>query len=566
MEQNILFTALSTSILVSLIQGSIIYLLLKLLLNSFTDLSSEKRFKLVYGAMVLIFSGFIFSLILAYMVEMLKTNTILTDVPLLFEESYSKTIASRLYSNRVYTTWIAGLYFTGLIIQGVIISAGLHHIHVIRNNKNLWTDKAWGKRLHILCAKLNLPDKVSLKLADRVFSPFTAGFINPVIIFPIAMLNRLSPEQVEAILLHELAHIKRNDYLLNIIQKIIEAVLFFNPFVWLLATDLRKEREFACDDLVMEHSPDPSLYARALVHIAESTLKDYPLGIAASGNNKFNLFNRIKRLKDMKTQINNSNPGIFVLLLSIAAACLSLAWIIPADTTNAKRNNLLVIEKIKPVLFANKPAPGIPALVPVPPTPVLLPLQALHTVPAITDTNKLKKYFNSAEWKKQMKEMKAQTAEMKKHFDSPEWKKEMENMKMHAEDMKKKFDSPEWKKEMEEMKAHAAEMKKHFDNPEWKKEMEDMKIHAEDMKKKFDSPEWKKEIEDMKIHAEEIKKKFDSPEWKKQIEDLKVNADEINKKFNSPEWKKQMKDMENEVEKMNKQIKNPDKKSADTIK
>ena len=535
MEQNMLFTALSTSILVSLIQGLIIYLLVKLILNSFTDISSEKRFKLVYGAMVLIFSGFIFSLIRAYMAEMLNTNIILADAPLLFEESYSKTIAAPLYFNTEYTKWVAGVYFTGLIIQAVIILAGLYHLHVIRNNKQFWTDKAWDNRLHILCSKLSIPNKVSLQLADRLFSPFTAGFIKPVIIFPIAMLNSLSLEQVEAILLHELAHIKRNDYLLNIIQKIIEAVLFFNPFVWLLAIDLRKEREFACDDLVMEHSTDSRLYARALVHIAESKLKDYQLGIAVSGNNKFNLFNRIKRLKDMKTQINNSNPSIFVLL-SIAAACLSLAWIIPADTTKVKINKLPVIEKIKPVLFADKPAPVIPALVPVPPTKVLLTVQALNTVPAIADTNKLKNYFNSAEWKKQMEEVKAYTAEIEKHLNSAEWKKEMENMKMHSEDMKKKFDSPEWKKEMEDMKIHTEEMKKNFDSPEWKKEMEDMKAYTAEMKKYFDSPEWKKEMEDVK------------------------------KKFNSPEWKKEMEDMKKEVEKMNKQLKSPDLKQADTIK
>lgn len=92
-----------------------------------------------------------------------------------------------------------------------------------------------------------------LFLSEKMLIPFTAGFIKPMILFPVALLNRLSEEQVEAILLHEMAHIKRHDYLFNILQRIMEIVLFFNPMIWLLAKDIRREREFCCDDLVIDY-------------------------------------------------------------------------------------------------------------------------------------------------------------------------------------------------------------------------------------------------------------------------------------------------------------------------
>ncbi|MEJ7778460.1 MAG: M56 family metallopeptidase [Daejeonella sp.] len=537
MEQNIFFSALSDSILTSLEQGLISYLTLKLLLSCVTGLRSEHRFQLYYGSLFLIFIAFIYTLISTYTTQLSELRTADYNPSLLLQSPAPENILSSLSFNTDYTKWIAGLYFTGLLIHLLIILAGLYRLRYIRNTKNLSSDTSWNERLRLLASKLHIHRNIGLHLTEKVVSPFTAGFLKPMIIFPIAMLNRLSQEQVEAILLHELAHIKRNDYLLNIIQKIMEAVLFFNPFMWLLAKDIRREREYACDDLVITHNSDTSLYAHALLHIAESGLKHTSPGISASGDEKLNLFNRIKRLTDMKTQGNNSKPGLFALL-SIAAACVSLAWIIPGDNSNLKQGQSAAVEQYKPLPDNSTAEFQVPAQLH-PDLQRVAKRVAMSSFQA--DTNKLKRSHSDAELKKHAEEMNAHAEEMKKKFDSPEWKKQMEDMKVHAEDMKKKFDSPEWKKQMEDMKVHAEDMKKKFDSPEWKKQIEDMKVHAEDMKKKFDSPEWKKQIEELKINAEEMRKKFDSPEWKKQIEDIKIQGEET--KINKDEMKKQAEEM-----------------------
>ncbi|MEJ7693592.1 M56 family metallopeptidase, partial [Daejeonella sp.] len=283
MEQNIFFSALSTSLLTSIGQGFIVYAFVKILLWSAPAMSAENRFKFLYSAMLLILAGFITSLVRSYSTEAASAEILATNISDISPYPGHQTIEVTFYQSTNYAKWIAGLYFTGIFIQGSIILAGLYHLQVFRKKSKLWSDKIWEERLQVLCKKLNINKSVKLHLAERVFSPFTAGFIKPMIIFPIAMLNRLSPEQVEAILLHELGHIKRNDYILNILHKIIETILFFNPFMWLLSRAIRREREFACDDLVMEYTKDTNQYARALLHIAESNLKNYSFGIAASG-------------------------------------------------------------------------------------------------------------------------------------------------------------------------------------------------------------------------------------------------------------------------------------------
>ncbi len=566
MEQNIFFSALSTSLLTSVGQGFIMYVLVHILLRLSPKMSSANRFRFLYAAMFLILAGFVTSLIRSYAAEAASTGMLVSQISKLPQYS-AETFYASFYYKTNYSKWIAALYFTGILVQASIILAGLYQLRVFRRKSKLWTDKIWEERLLILCKKLNISEGVQLHLAERVFSPFTAGFIKPIIIFPIAMLNRLSPEQVEAILLHELGHIKRNDYILNILHKIIETILFFNPFVWLLSSAIRREREFACDDLVIKYTSNTNQYARALLHIAESNLKNCSFGIAASGENRFNLYTRIKRLKNMKNQQNNPKSGLLALL-SIAAAFVSLACIIPTETSIPQADKKPIVKKVQsvPVNYTGKAE-----------APVIKPsqvqaklktfLKELPSLSADTDTNHVNEYFKSAEWKKQMEGIQMHVSEMKKHFESPEWKKQIQDMKVNGEEMKKHFNSPEWKKHMQGMKAHGDEMKKHFESAEWKKQMENMKSNAEEMKshtlamqKEFDSPEWKKKIEEMKTYSLEMKKQFESPEWKKQMADIKINSEELRKTFDSPEWKKQMSEIKKMAEEMKLEAQRADKK------
>lgn len=121
----------------------------------------------------------------------------------------------------------------------------------------------WARRLNIL-------QKVRLLESSRVAEPLTLGFWKPVILFPIGMLNQLSPAQVEVLLLHELAHIRRHDYLINLFQLAAEVCFFYHPLFWQISREMRTRREYCCDDEVLRLTANPLLYAKTLTDLQVS--------------------------------------------------------------------------------------------------------------------------------------------------------------------------------------------------------------------------------------------------------------------------------------------------------
>ena len=489
-----LFFTISQAMLLSLVYGLFVLALLKFITKAAPRISADGRYRLFYSSLFLVFIGFLISVYKFYPASEIKPD---------YPEGFSSVMSMQATSSEITfkawlelnSVWIAGFYFAGVCLQAIYLISGLFKIKRIKNQQKTGFNFVWDARFEKLCSRLEISKKVSLYFSDKILIPFTAGCIKPIVLFPVAMVNRLTVEQVESILLHELAHIKRNDYGLNILQRLMEITLFFNPFVWLISKEIRNEREFCCDDLVVKYTPNAELYASALVLLEENKRNNLQLALAATGSEKYPLLNRIKRITNMKT--SNSNPKQQLLaIISVLAIGLSLAWAIPTDTTIVKKQQDHAILPNVPAApnapLPVAPAPPSPKNLKKPKAPVPPPSPEgslfLAPPPPPADTNKVKK-LNNAEWKKQMEQVKIAGEEMKKHFDSPEWKKQMEQMKIGGEEMKKQFDSPEWKKQMEQMKIESEKMKKQFDSPEWKKQMEQIKLESEKMKTPFDSPD-----------------------------------------------------------------------------
>jgi bla regulator protein BlaR1 len=566
MNAATLFAALSQAIFTSLAQGFVIFTLIKFILFFSKELSSYWKYRLLYSSLVIISAGFTASFLGVYLsAPEVITHGAKGEIPV---TSLVNPINGFNSLTAPYSYWISLAYINGLALHTGHLLIGFYRLKAWKLKGHRPASDFWNLSLKSLKNKLGISREVTLYFSDKVIVPFTAGFLKPVILLPIAVINQLTTDQVETILLHELAHIRRNDYLMNLLQRVMEALLFFNPMVWFISKEIKSVREFCCDEMVVQYTSKPASYARALAIIEEYRITTGTLAMSLSGHKKHNLLTRIIKITSMETQISNQKQKMFALA-GVIAISLSLAWVLPADTTKTKKlpDTLKVAaqkpQKIAPPTLPLPPAPPVAseALMPVPeaPLPPAEPTFPEFPIPpAPADTNELKKHFNSVEWKKQMENMKIETEKMKKQFDSPEWKKQMEDMKIDAEKMKKQFDSPEWKKQMESMKIETEKMKKQFDSPEWKKQMEDMKIETEKMKKQFDNPEWKKQMEDMKIETEKMKKQFDSPEWKKQMEDMKIESEKMKKQFDSPEWKKKMEDLKIETEKLKKELNSPE--------
>ncbi len=148
-----------------------------------------------------------------------------------------------------------------------------------------------------------------LIMSDHLQSPALYGFFKPVIIVPTGMFTHLTFEQVEVILLHELMHLKKADFLVNLFLQLVESLLFFNPFTWLISRIIREEREMRIDDAVTEHC-HPATYARALFNLSVLQIPRSAASLAAAGGGQKLLLNRIQRIlktnhmkKAIKTRI-----------------------------------------------------------------------------------------------------------------------------------------------------------------------------------------------------------------------------------------------------------------------
>jgi beta-lactamase regulating signal transducer with metallopeptidase domain len=194
------------------------------------------------------------------------------------------------------------------------------YIHY-RHTQQLFTtglqkaDVEWRLFLQDAVQHLSIKKKVHIFLSSLVDTPVTLGILKPVILLPIAAVNHLSLKQAEAIILHELNHIRRNDYLVNLLISCVDVILFFNPFARLLTGIIRKERENCCDDMVLQFCYDPQNYARALLSLEQNRTGTNALALAATGKDKYFLLNRVKRILGNEPVSNPFSQKLVAYLL-----------------------------------------------------------------------------------------------------------------------------------------------------------------------------------------------------------------------------------------------------------
>ncbi|WP_207510877.1 M56 family metallopeptidase [Longitalea luteola] len=196
----------------------------------------------------------------------------------------------------------------------------------------------WRTFLQQAVQQIGIKKKVQIWLSNLVDTPVTLGIFKPVILLPVAAVNHLTLKQAEAIILHELNHIRRNDYLVNLLIACVDVILFFNPFARLLTGIIRKERENCCDDLVLQFCYEPQSYARALLTLEQNRIDTNALALAATGKDKFFLLNRVKRILGNEPVINPFNQKLVAYLLSTLLIAF-IGWYNPGN---------VIVKKLKP--------------------------------------------------------------------------------------------------------------------------------------------------------------------------------------------------------------------------
>jgi GWxTD domain-containing protein len=186
--------------------------------------------------------------------------------------------------------WIAFAWLIGIALFQLRALGGWLAVSRLRRSGVFAPEHAWQARMNRLAADLFVKRPTLLLESAHTRVPVVIGHLKPVVLVPVGLLTGLPSAQVEAILLHELAHVRRHDYLINLLQTVVEGILFYHPAVWWISSTVRAERENCCDDLVVAVSGDAHQYAKALTALAESSSQ---LAMAASGSS---VVNRVRRL------------------------------------------------------------------------------------------------------------------------------------------------------------------------------------------------------------------------------------------------------------------------------
>jgi bla regulator protein BlaR1 len=533
--------AFGWSILNSLWQSAVIYGILFIVMLSIPKMAAKYKHNLAFGAIILMFIGFGYNFIHQLTLNISNQASAINPQNIQVYQYFNNLPPSFSSKAEQYFPIVVAFYIIGILLQLFVIVKGYGQLSKLKKESLSAIPDSWKAIFEQVTAHLKIKKTIQFHLSSIVNVPLVIGYLKPVVLFPLALVNQLDNDQVEAILIHELSHIRRNDFLLNLIKTAIETLLFYNPFVWMAGRFIHIEREHACDDLVLKVTGKPLNYAHALLKLELLKDKNSPAyALAATGKTQ-NLYQRIKRITNMKTNYLNAKQQMAALTLGIA--CLfSIAWINPTEKKKEAKKHPK--QEILSVQVSNGNIKHI----------ICTDTTKKRKIKIVTiDANGNKTEYNS------VKEM---PDSLRKDFYRDELFADKGIYRMHSDSSFKfrfndsllrgkifrEYNSPEaqakWKKFGEDMakqynsseaqakwKKYGEDIAKQYNSPEaqakWKK-------FGEDMAKQYNSPEaqakWKK-------MGEEMSKEFNTPEaqakWRKM-------GEEMSAKMNTPEFRAQI--------------------------
>lgn len=371
LSQSPMLQALGYAIAHSLWQMAMVWIVY-VLLNSLFKFKSENKYRIAVAAQVVGFAWFIGTLQFYYAQcsQALKVAEALylqsgDHNSIVFATGKSSLLSFFIKAEQVLP-YLSVAYLLLLGFLTIRWFRAYRYTQIVRLNGLHKIDVDWKLFVNKVSAQLGIKQKVRIYLSELVQSPVTIGFLKPVILIPIASITHLTAQQLEAVILHELAHIRRHDYLLNIVLSIVDLALFFNPFTRLITKSVSKERENSCDDWVLQYQYNPAMYAEALLRIA--VLQKTPAMAMYAVKTKSELASRVQRMISRKDRGFSYRHQLVALLL-MTGILTSIAWYDPTalkaqDIKPTAENRAVVLEPLaikidnplfNPLSFLNGP-------------------------------------------------------------------------------------------------------------------------------------------------------------------------------------------------------------------
>ena len=308
-----LLAALAITLIHFLWQGALVAVVLKAFLAIISYQKSQLRYALSTLAMLanLILPTITFFLV--YDIDYRQVTDLVYALPLV-DQNFN---LEHIQTNTWYIEWLEYLplitmvWLSFVIILTLKLIIELYNVNRLPLQGCIAADITLQKRFNRLITQVGLSRPVSLLLSHKTDVPMAIGWIKPVVLIPFSMVSGLTPQQLDMLLLHELAHIRRHDYLVNFLQTLVEITLFFHPSVRWVSKQMRNEREYCSDDIAVKHCGSSLAYAHTLADTASLCAKHRHhtipnMAMAASGGD---LKQRVVRLLDHQQHCTKTNDS-----------------------------------------------------------------------------------------------------------------------------------------------------------------------------------------------------------------------------------------------------------------
>ncbi len=370
--------------------------------------------------------------------------------------------------NKILSLWNAYAYqivlIWFLIICGksIQLMVGLNGVYHLRKHKTYAAGKQWDEKLTMLAEKLGLSQSVKIMQSGIAQAPMVVGHFKPLILIPLGLLNGLSNVEVEAILSHELAHIKRKDYLVNLLQSFIEIVFFFNPAVLWVSQLIKTEREHCCDDLAIACVSERKNYVQALIVCQEFKQRAPAYAMAITGK-KGSLLHRASRmLFNINSTLNKMEKTILTIALVSVVVCSAAFKSVGNAKTVTREKISTSIQILQDTAKKAKPVEGKP-------------------------DDQLEREINS-KVDRQLKQL-AENEKIKRNETAEDVKARIADQQARKDDARKAVADEQMRKE--DAKARIADEKRRIADEKFAKE--DARFAKEDAKWAKEDAKWAKE-------------------------------------------------------------------------
>ena len=341
MNQVNFLQSLGWSLISSLWQMALLWVVYQFITVFFHKIRPAHKASL---ATLLTFSGFawfIYTLISSLVSE---TNSITT----FYNAGVISDTGWKYFAGKILP-YASAVYLVVLIAPVWQFIRNYRVVQMIRKTGIKKMDVAWKMYVKRTSVAMGIARDVKIWLSECVTSPVTIGYLKPIILIPVAAINNLTPHQLEAVILHELSHIYRYDYFLNLILSFIKTVLYFNPFVKQFVKSIEKEREHSCDEMVLQFQYKPGEYASALLRLEQN--KHRQMVMAAAGKNH-DLLHRIESILGMRNKGWNPVRQFSIAFLTMLGITL-LHFFVSVNKQEPKQGFYTLSNELSPYYFLN---------------------------------------------------------------------------------------------------------------------------------------------------------------------------------------------------------------------